>query len=121
MSSRALIIEDTTADIELLKVSHELRTPLASLVGFAELLLERELSATARKQYLETMLKEGNRLTDLINDFLHLQGLEGGYKRLDLGPADLRTVIVRAVDAAGTESADTTPSRSAFGLALGDR
>ena len=78
-------------------VSHELRTPLASLVGFTELLLDREFSDAQRKQYLETMLKEGRRLTDLINDFLDLQGLEGGYKKLDLGPADLRAVIARAI------------------------
>lgn len=106
-----LVLKDVSAEKELERakdeliamVSHELRTPLASLVGFTELMLERELSATARKQYLETMLKEGKRLTDLINDFLDLQGLEGGYKRLDLGPADLRTLIARAVAAAGPD------------------
>src|ERR1700687_2820034 len=47
------------------------------------------------------MLKEGRRLTDLINDFLDLQGLEGGYKKLDLGPADVRTVIGRAISTTG--------------------
>ncbi|MGH7765057.1 MAG: hybrid sensor histidine kinase/response regulator [Candidatus Dormibacteraceae bacterium] len=104
-----LVLSDVTAAKELERakdeliamVSHELRTPLASLVGFTELLLERQLSDAQRKQYLETMLKEGNRLTALITDFLDLQGLEGGYKRLNLGPADLRTVINRAVQAAG--------------------
>ena len=47
------------------------------------------------------MLKEGRRLTDLINDFLDLQGLEGGYRKLDLGPADVRTVIGRAIATTG--------------------
>ncbi len=82
-------------------VSHELRTPLASLVGFSELLLSREFSDAQRKRYLETMLKEGQRLTELINDFLDVQRMEGGYKRLDLGPADLPTLIARAVATAG--------------------
>src|SRR5712692_9860093 len=85
-------------------VSHELRTPLASLVGFSELLLSREFSEAQRKKYLETMLKEGLRLTDLINDFLDLQRMEGGYKRLDLGPADLPTLVARAVATAGENS-----------------
>jgi CheY-like chemotaxis protein len=71
------------------------------LVGFSELLLSREFSDVQRKKYLETMLKEGQRLTELINDFLDLQRMEGGYKRLDLGPADLPTLITRAVTAAG--------------------
>lgn len=104
-----LVLNDVSAEKELDRakdeligmVSHELRTPLASLVGFTELLLERQLSDAQRKQYLETMLKEGRRLTDLINDFLDLQGLEGGYKKLDLGPADLRTLIARAIQTAG--------------------
>jgi PAS domain S-box-containing protein len=107
-----LVLNDISAEKELDRakdeligmVSHELRTPLASLVGFTELLLERNLSESQRKQYLETMLKEATRLTDLINDFLDLQGLEGGYKKLDLGPADVRTIIARAVSAAGQDT-----------------
>ncbi len=107
-----LVLNDISAEKELDRakdeligmVSHELRTPLASLVGFTELLLERKLSESQRRQYLETMLKEGKRLTDLINDFLDLQGLEGGYKKLDLGPADVRTIIARAVTAAGHDT-----------------
>ena len=106
-----IVLHDITAAKELDRakdeligmVSHELRTPLASLVGFTELLLERVVSEAQRKQYLGTMLKEGRRLTDLINDFLDLQGLESGYKKLDLGPADLRTVIARAIATAGDD------------------
>jgi CheY-like chemotaxis protein len=106
-----IVLHDVTAAMELDRakdeligmVSHELRTPLASLVGFTELLLDREFTDAQRKQYLETMLKEGRRLTDLINDFLDLQGLEGGYKKLDLGPADLRAVIMRAIVAEGDD------------------
>jgi len=104
-----IVLNDTTAAHELDRakdeliamVSHELRTPLASLVGFSELLLSREFPDAERKKYLETMLKEGQRLTELINDFLDLQRMEGGYKRLDLGPADLATLITRAVTTAG--------------------
>jgi PAS domain S-box-containing protein len=94
---------DRAKDELIAMVSHELRTPLASLVGFTELLLGREFSEAQRKHYLETMLDEGRRLTELINDFLDLQRMEGGYKRLDLGPADLRTLIARAVTTAGND------------------
>ena len=104
-----IVLRDITAAKELNRakdeligmVSHELRTPLASLVGFAELLLSREFRDDQRKQYLETMLNEGRRLTDLTNEFLDLQRIEGGYARLDLGPADMDTLISRAVAAAG--------------------
>jgi CheY-like chemotaxis protein len=107
-----IVLNDITAanDLDRAKdelvamVSHELRTPLASLVGFSELLLSREFSGEQRKKYLETMLKEGQRLTELINDFLDLQRMEGGFKRLALGPASLPTLITRAVAIAGENS-----------------
>lgn len=106
-----IVLHDITAAKELERakdeliamVSHELRTPLASLVGFSELLLSREFAEAQRKQYLETMLNEGRRLTDLINEFLDLQRMEGGYTRLNLGPADLPTLISRAVATAGDD------------------
>jgi PAS domain S-box-containing protein len=88
-------------------VSHELRTPLASIVGFAELLVSRELSEAQRKEYLGVMLQEGHRLTSLINDFLDLQRMEGGHQALNVTPADLKALIERAVKISGDHP--TTP------------
>jgi PAS domain S-box-containing protein len=78
-------------------ISHELRTPLASIVGFAELMVSRELSDAQRKEYLGVMLQEGRRLTSLINDFLDLQRLDGGHQALNVAPADMKALIGRAV------------------------
>jgi PAS domain S-box-containing protein len=87
-------------------VSHELRTPLASIVGFTELLVTRDVTPELRKDYLRVMLQEGHRLTALINDFLDLRRLEGGQQSLRFAPADLTALISRAVnlfsDASGT-------------------
>src|SRR5262249_16893418 len=44
-------------------VSHELRTPLASLRGFSELLLQRDLDESRRRRYIEIMLQETIRLS----------------------------------------------------------
>ncbi len=59
-------------------VSHELRTPLASVLGFAELLLHRELKPERQRKYMMTIHQEAKRLTTLINDFLDLQRMESG-------------------------------------------
>ncbi|QKS72898.1 response regulator [Paenalkalicoccus suaedae] len=59
-------------------VSHELRTPLSSVLGFTELLMTKELKPERQKKYLETIYKEAQRLTNLINDFLDLQRMESG-------------------------------------------
>jgi signal transduction histidine kinase/CheY-like chemotaxis protein len=104
-----VVLRDVTLERDLARakdelvsvVSHELRTPLASLVGFAELLLDRDSAEQQRRQYLTVMLQEGRRLTALINDFLDLQRMESGRQSVAPVPTDLRTLLTQAVDAAG--------------------
>ncbi len=79
-------------------VSHELRTPLASIVGFAELLVTREVTPAKRTEYLRILLQEGRRLSALINDFLDLRRIEGGHMRMTFAPADMTALIRRAID-----------------------
>ena len=100
---RSLMAVSHAKDEMVSLVSHELRTPLASLLGFTELLYSRDFNADQRKQYLGVMLREGRRLTDLINDVLHIQRLEAGHQDLNLAPADLQALIQRAVVAAGDD------------------
>ncbi|HEY8840700.1 MAG TPA: PAS domain S-box protein [Candidatus Dormibacteraeota bacterium] len=100
---RSVLAVSRAKDEMVSLVSHELRTPLASLLGFTELLYSRDFSSEQRKQYLGVMLREGRRLTDLINDVLHIQRLEAGHQDLNLAPADLQALIQRAVVAAGED------------------
>ncbi len=74
-------------------VSHELRTPLASILGFVEILLNREVKPEKAKKYMETIHREANRLSNLINDFLDLQRMESGKQTYTLVPFDLRTIV----------------------------
>jgi CheY-like chemotaxis protein len=99
-------------------VSHELRTPLASLVGFAELMVTREVSEAQRKEYLGVMLQEGRRLTALINDFLDLQRIEGGHQALNIAPADLKALIKRAVKIGGDDASTPIEIRLSDNLPL---
>ncbi|MEJ2665449.1 MAG: HAMP domain-containing sensor histidine kinase, partial [Spirochaetia bacterium] len=72
-------------------VSHELKTPLTSLRLFAELLRDnRQPDAVKRKQYLETMVSETERLTRLINNVLDFTRMGKGQRnyhprRCDIG------------------------------------
>jgi len=83
---RIFVVRETTADreVERLKselvatVSHELRTPLSSIMGFAELLADRDYDEETRKRFLATIHGEAARLTALVNEFLDLQRIEDG-------------------------------------------
>jgi PAS domain S-box-containing protein len=100
------VVRDVTAEREaeqlkselVATVSHELRTPLASIVGFAELLVDRDVSEEKRERYAATIQGEAKRLTELINDFLDLQRIEEGEFTLALEPFDLAAVLREQVD-----------------------
>ncbi len=74
-------------------VSHELRTPLASVLGFTELMLNKELKPERQKKYLSTIYQEAKRLTTLINDFLDVQRMEAGKQTYNKKYDDLLPVI----------------------------
>ncbi len=57
-------------------VSHEMRTPLTAMLGFVEFLLENEVSPEQQRDFLRTVLRETERLNELISNFLDLQRLQ---------------------------------------------
>lgn len=62
-------------------VSHELRTPLTSIRAYTEMLLDGEAdNPETRSEYLQIILDESERLTNLINDVLDLSKMEAGKK-----------------------------------------
>ncbi|MDR5659067.1 ATP-binding protein [Serpentinicella sp. ANB-PHB4] len=75
-------------------VSHELRTPLSSVLGFTELLIEKEVKPERQKKYLKTIHKEAQRLTNLINDFLDLQRMESGKQQYSMAPIKLNEIVM---------------------------
>jgi signal transduction histidine kinase len=72
--------------------SHELRTPLFSLGGFVELLADEELDEPTRKEFLETMRQQLERLTRLATDLLDLSRLDAGRMHVERVPVDLASV-----------------------------
>lgn len=64
----------------LSSVSHDLRTPLASITGSAQVLLADgdPLTPAARRELLETVREEGDRLSRLVGNLLDLTRFESG-------------------------------------------
>jgi signal transduction histidine kinase len=74
-------------------VSHELRTPLASVLGFSDLLLKRDLPEEDQHRYLEVIRTEAGRLAALLNDLLDLQRIERGALELAREEFDLNELL----------------------------
>jgi signal transduction histidine kinase len=81
--------------------SHELRTPVFSLGGFLELLGDEELDETTRREFLQTMREQVQRLEKLATELLDLS-------RLDAGQIDLRRDVVSLDEVAQTATAEFT-------------
>ncbi len=104
-SGTLLVHRDITKEYEMARmksefvstVSHELRTPLASVLGFTELLLTRELKPERKTKYLQTIYNEATRLTALINDFLDIQRMESGKQTYEKKFIDITSILQNVI------------------------
>ena len=69
-------------------VSHELRTPLTSIRGYGEMLAKYGLVEEKGAEFLQSMLSESDRLSDLIQSFLDIAYIESGQKKLEVTDFD---------------------------------
>lgn len=67
----------------LANVSHEIRTPLTAILGFADLLKDGTISETEKKQFSETISRNGNTLIKIIDDVLDLSKVEANCLELE--------------------------------------
>jgi signal transduction histidine kinase len=69
--------------------SHELRTPIFSLGGFLELLADEDLDEETRRQFLEQIRGQVDRMRNLSVELLDLSRLEAGALELRPEPTDV--------------------------------
>ena len=79
----------------LANMSHELRTPLNHILGFTELVVDKQAGDLNREQqeYLEDVLGSGRHLLSLINDILDLSKVEAGKLELEVSEVNLRGLL----------------------------
>ena len=78
-------------------VSHEFKTPIVSIKGFAKLLKKDTLSEESRKEYLDIIIKESERLSQLAGNVLLLSKLENQSFAEELEDFSLDEQIRRAI------------------------
>jgi PAS domain S-box-containing protein len=78
--------------------SHELRTPLASILGYAEILMEDGLSGPDADHCVEVIDRNAKRLLRLAGDLQLLAQINSGQMPMEFRSADLADIAACAVD-----------------------
>lgn len=77
--------------------SHEFKTPIVSIRGFAKLLQKRTLSDEQQREYLDIIVEESTRLTDMATNVLNLTKVENQNILIDITRFNLSEQIRNCV------------------------
>ena len=82
-------------------VSHDIKTPLTSIINYVDL-LEKAQTEQERKEYLEVLDRQSQRLKKLIDDLMDMSKASTGNMSVEIGRVD----VVESVNQALGEFAD---------------
>ena len=84
----------------LANISHEIRTPLNSVVGFANLLLSENLTKDVRKEYIEHINYNSEKLIQIIGDIIDLSRLESSQIEITYEETSLNSIVTEIIEEA---------------------
>jgi len=81
-------------------LSHEMRTPLASIKGYATALLLDEVAwdAETQREYLNVIVEESDKLTEIISDLLESAIIDAGLLKIERQPTRLARLVQEVAD-----------------------
>src|SRR5437870_5023440 len=96
-----IVIHDVTPELEtieardalMLAASHELKTPLTTLKGLSELLLDFDLTEAQRRELLQDLHGQADRMERLIGDILAVSRIDSGRVSVDFSRVDVASVV----------------------------
>jgi len=66
----------------LANLSHEIRTPMNAILGFSDMLMERQVSDSNQAEYIGMINKSSHNLLNIINDIIDFSMLETGQLQI---------------------------------------
>ncbi|MCF6141747.1 sensor histidine kinase [Flavobacterium sp. K77] len=98
-ANQELVNKDIQKDEFLDTVTHELRTPITAIRAASEILHDDdELPEELRKQFLQNIISESDRLNRLIDKILDLEKFETGKQKIYLSKNNLSKTISKTIN-----------------------
>jgi len=82
----------------LANISHEIRTPLNGIMGFIQLLHNRNLPKDDFEQYLDIIEKSGERLNELLTGLIDLAKIEAGQVDVNIKSTNIHKLVEYVID-----------------------
>ncbi|MXS69836.1 GHKL domain-containing protein [Flavobacteriaceae bacterium W22] len=94
-----LIIKDRQKDDFLDSVAHELRTPITAIRSAGEILADDDdIPLEIKREFLNNIITESDRLSEIINDILYLDKLQHGEIALHIQKNNILETYKRALN-----------------------
>ena len=121
-------LSDQSKSAFLANMSHEIRTPMNSILGFADLLKQPNLSGENQYKYLSIIEKSGDRMLGIINDIIDITRIESGLMEVSLSISNINEQIENVysflkleADFKGVELSYSNPLPSEMAIICTDR
>lgn len=73
----------------LTNLSHEIRTPMNAILGFSELLQNKDIEEKEKKDYIEIISKSGGNLVSIIDDLIEMSKIDAHQVTPNLSSLDI--------------------------------
>ncbi|MEW5676114.1 response regulator [Flavobacterium enshiense] len=77
----------------LTNLSHEIRTPMNAIVGFADLLKNKDLTDEERKEYIDVIDQSGSNLVSIIDDLIEMSRIDSKLITPNYGSVNLEDCV----------------------------
>ena len=77
----------------LANMSHEIRTPMNGIIGFAELIKEKTLTAEESYEYISMIEQSGVRLLNLLEEIITISTIESGHVKVKMQETNINAQI----------------------------
>lgn len=109
-------------------VSHDLKTPLTSIINYADLLSQMELTPTEANDYVKIISQKTLRLKNLTNDLFDISKAQSGNEQTELEKIDLSILVKQTIGeldevikASGVDFEKYFPENEAYIMADGKK